>query len=132
MIQLSPQDEHLRPLLTVQANGYVRLRGFGALHRHLANPPPDLCVDHINGDPLDNRRENLRVCTHQQNMWNRKTHAHSSTGVKNVAYERGRGYRAYITHNGKRRWLGRRSTAAAAHELYVEEARRLFGEFART
>lgn len=37
------------------------------LHRYLMMPPPGLCVDHINGDPLDNRRENLRTCTKSEN-----------------------------------------------------------------
>ena len=40
------------------------------LHRQLMNPPKGMVVDHINGDGLDNRRVNLRVVTHGENIKN--------------------------------------------------------------
>lgn len=42
------------------------------MHREIMNAPKDMQVDHINGDGLDNRRENLRVCTNAENGRNRK------------------------------------------------------------
>lgn len=42
------------------------------LHRFLMNPPADMVVDHKNGDPFDNRRDNLRVVTQLVNTRNRK------------------------------------------------------------
>ena len=42
------------------------------LHREIMNPDDGMVVDHINGDGLDNRRENLRIVTHQQNALNRR------------------------------------------------------------
>jgi hypothetical protein len=57
------------------------------LHRFLADAPTGVVVDHINGDPLDNRKDNLRVVRHSENMQNqRRLRADSTTGVRNVSY----------------------------------------------
>jgi hypothetical protein len=42
------------------------------MHRLITKAPPGMVVDHINHDGLDNRRCNLQVCTHQENMWNQR------------------------------------------------------------
>ena len=42
------------------------------LHRRITGAPKGLEVDHINRNPLDNRKSNLRVCTHAENMKNRR------------------------------------------------------------
>lgn len=41
------------------------------MHNFLMQPPPGLCVDHVNRDTLDNRKENLRIVTHSENCLNR-------------------------------------------------------------
>lgn len=88
----------------------------------------ELQVDHINGDGLDNRRSNLRVCTRSQNAANRvmprKKHPY-----RGVLRDRKR-FRAYINANGQRTNLGSFDSPADAALCYDAAARRLHGEFA--
>lgn len=87
-------------------------------------------IDHINGNPLDNRRENLRFCTHAQNMQNSKVRKHSGTGVKGVQKHRNK-YRALICKNGKQIKLGSFDSIEEAKACYDAAALEIFGEFAR-
>jgi hypothetical protein len=89
-------------------------------------------VDHINGDKSDDRLCNLRVVTHQQNMWNQKIRADSQTGYKGVSFDKRSGkYRAHIRSNGKRIHLGIFSTAEVAHKAYMVAALVNYGQYAR-
>lgn len=54
---------------TIRVNG--RRTSIG-MHRWIMDPPPGVFIDHINGDGLDNRRANLRLCTQGQNNSNKK------------------------------------------------------------
>lgn len=58
-----------------------------AMHREIARTPSELVCDHINGDPLDNRRTNLRNVTQAQNLLNRRVFRSNRAGVKGVAYD---------------------------------------------
>lgn len=60
------------------------------LHRWILNPPAGMFVDHINGDTLDNTRENLSIVTPQENAHNRGASYNSTTKHKNV-YQSGKG-----------------------------------------
>lgn len=64
-----------------------------------------IVTDHKNGNGLDNRRSNLRACSHADNMKNSKLRAHSASGVKGVLYESDghgkRSWRGSVTSNGK-------------------------------
>ncbi len=44
-----------------------------SMHRFIMNPPPGMVVDHYDGNGLNNRRANLRICRQQQNVWNRRS-----------------------------------------------------------
>lgn len=67
--------------------GYWRITNRGYLHRTLLNAPRNLVVDHINGDRSDNRKENLRLCTSQQNSQNAKPHKDNKySNHKGVSY----------------------------------------------
>jgi len=102
------------------------------LHRLILNPPEDLFVDHINGDPLDNRLENLRVATQTENARNRKNRK-GRVLPKCVREETpGKAYRAYITVNKKYIGLGTFKTPEEAHQAYVEASKKYHGEFSNT
>lgn len=91
---------------------------------------PLLCVDHINGNGLDNRRANLRLVTFRQNSQNQ----HSATGMipyKGVHASRGL-YASKIRIEERRIFLGRFPTAIEAALAYDAAAVRYFGEFAAT
>lgn len=76
-------------------------------------------VDHVNRDTLDNRRGNLRVVTHEQNMHNRKP-PKNKTGFVNVALMENGKYRARISEGNKRKHLGCFASAEEA-ALAVDE-----------
>lgn len=100
------------------------------MHRVITNCPDGLVVDHINGDMLDNRRENLRVCTSQENRFNSKTHmTKKGSKFKGVHKNRDK-WRAVIMHNRKYIHIGNFLTPEEAARAYDAKALELFGEFA--
>ncbi len=101
------------------------------LHREIMSVPSDMKVDHINGNGLDNRRENLRVCTHQQNLFNGRKHQNCSSRFKGVSWSQSRSrWCAFIKRNGKTVNLGRFRVEVEAAIAYNRAATELFGEFA--
>lgn len=120
--------DHVAGYLYRTAGGKTQL-----LHRVIMDPPHGLSVDHANGDKRDNRRGNLRVCTHQQNMRNRRLNENSTSGFKGVTRipKRDGKWMARITVDYKMKYIGTYDTAEAAHAAYCEAAGRLHGEFAR-
>jgi hypothetical protein len=102
------------------------------MHKKLSDRP-NLKIDHINRDPLDNRKQNLRVCTQRQNTRNRAEQSNSSTGYKGVCWVKQKTfYRATICTGGKTLHLGYFSSAEEAAKAYDKAAVEHFGEFAYT
>ena len=88
-------------------------------------------VDHINHDTLDNRRDNLRLCTSRENSRNRLLNRNSTSGYKGVSWRvRERRWQAYIKTGGKLRGLGYFAVKEEAARAYDAAAVEAFGEFA--
>lgn len=91
---------------------------------------PKELTDHINGNPMDNRRINLRACSNSQNLSNRGTESGNACGFAGVYLCNTTGrYCAEIRHNGKRYWLGRFDTVELASLARNKKAKKLRGEF---
>jgi hypothetical protein len=118
--------------------GYLRLNILGrtyAVHRlvwlYMYGNFPDGEIDHINGNPLDNRIENLRACTRRQNEYNKGLRKDNTTGVKGV-HKYGRRYRARIRYiDGSKISLGVYDTLREAAIAYNAAALVLQKEYAR-
>jgi hypothetical protein len=102
------------------------------LHRLIMNPPKGKVVDHINGDVLDNRKRNLRICLNRQNVRNSKLASTNKSGYKGVSWYKPTGkWRASIEHY-KSFNLGYYDNIIDAALAYDAAAKKYFGKYART
>jgi hypothetical protein len=97
------------------------------MHREIMCVLPGLEIDHINGDGLDNRKVNLRVCTHAENARNRGPNKKSQSRYKGVHFFKGK-WVALITYKKQRFYLGRFRTEEEAAESYKKKAEELYGK----
>lgn len=89
------------------------------MHRLLTKTPKKLYTDHINGDSLDNRKENLRIVTHHQNMKNMKMHKDNTSGYKGVSWhKKANKWESQIMISGKKKHLGLYKQAKIAALAY--------------
>lgn len=132
-------DEDLEKLVKIYwhcVNGYAKGIVDGKaipMHRFLLNAPKDLQVDHIDGDKLNNQKSNLRLCTNQQNSWNREKGKRGKTSsYKGVNKNKRSGkWQARIQISGNKIELGQFLTGKEAALAYNEAAKKYHGEFAR-
>jgi hypothetical protein len=102
------------------------------MHRVIMGANPLILVDHINGDVLDNRKENLRFATHPENMRNRRIQRNNKTGYKGVGYNPKKNrYYSYLKVNGKSRIVFLTRDKAEAAHIYNQFAEQIYGDFAR-
>lgn len=100
------------------------------MHRQIMDTPPGADTDHINGDGLDNRRSNLRVCSRSENLRNTGIGKNNNSGYKGVSWAKDkRKWLAQIMVNGKYIRLGYFLSPADASEAYIDAAKDLHGEF---
>ena len=94
--------------------------------------PPAGEVDHIDGDPLNNRPENLRLATSGQNNHNRRLSERNKSGVKGVIWvERHKRWRGLVVHKGHQHFVGNFTELRAAEAAVIAKRQELHGDFAR-
>tara|TARA_Y100000310_G_scaffold328572_1_gene396911 strand:+ start:193 stop:1194 length:1002 start_codon:yes stop_codon:yes gene_type:complete len=105
-----------------------------AITRLILDAPEGYIVDHINGNTLDNRRHNLRICTYQQNGQNSRSKIKTSHGYKGISRGKSKTnpWTVYIRINNKNVNLGSYATKEDAARSYDVAALINFGEFAYT
>lgn len=102
-----------------------------SMHRLIMKAPDGLVVDHINHNELDNRKNNLRVCTQSNNAMNRKKAINNTSGYIGVVFKKDcNKWEAFIRVDGKRKYLGLFATPELAYEARKEAEEKYFGEFA--
>lgn len=116
-------------------HGYLNNRKLGKLHRVILKRmlngeiPKNMQVDHVNRNRLDNRRENLRLCTQSENHANKLSK--NKWGYKGVVQHRNKKqYSALIQKDGKKIHIGLYQTPKEAAIAYNVKAVELFGQFA--
>lgn len=98
-------------------------------HLVIGKPEKGLVVDHINGNPLDNRRSNLRFATIQQNSWNRRKKP--TRKYRNITKRKISGnWYVRIVKGGVIHYIGEIKSEKEAVDIYNKLALRLYGEFA--
>lgn len=119
----------------IAVNGYAVARIQGKvvyMHRLLLLADKGQVVDHINGNKLDNRFSNLRLCTNAQNARNQKIRSNNTSGFKGVSWDKShRKYHAYIKVNYRRKHLGYFDDIVDAKNAYIAGTVKYHGEFAR-
>ena len=102
------------------------------MHREIMNAPKGIEVDHRDWDGLNNQKENLRLCTHQQNARNRHAQKNNKLGVKGVRWHKNtKKFQARIQVDYKSIHLGLFTIIADADQAYRIAEDKYFGEFSR-
>ncbi len=131
-------DLHLIQNMTFHTNDKNYLYGGSRklktkqLHRLIMGEPEGLEIDHIDGNPLNNRRPNLRICTHSQNTQNITKRRNNKSGILGVCWcNNKKKWRAYITSNKKSIHIGYYERKEEAKDARMEKQIKLHGEYSR-
>ena len=121
---------------TVSDSGYINVKVGQSPYRghriawflHYGQQPEGQ-IDHIDNDATNNRISNLRLATVSQNSQNVRKHSHNTSGVKNVAWQKG-AWVVRLEVNGKQMYFGRFQNLFEARERAIEVRKQYHGEFA--
>lgn len=103
------------------------------MHRFILLAPAGVQVDHINGDGLDNRRSNLRLCSNAENSRNQLKRRGTSSQYKGVYWNKSRRtWTAQIKVNYQVHYLGCFAIEKEAHDAYCAASAKYHGDFGRT
>jgi len=120
-------------------NGYARRNKYidgkpiaVLMHSFIVQTPRGMDTDHINGDKLDNRKENLRICSHIKNGYNRKNQINKRGKYKGVSWHtKSNMWRVRIGYDRKTISLGYFNSDIEAAKTYDEAAKVYHGAYAR-
>ncbi len=94
--------------------------------------PEGLVIDHIDSNRANNLIENLRLCTFQQNHFNRGKQSNNKSGFKGVSWHKQKQkWVAQIKVDGRNKFLGFFTDPVKAYEKYCEKAIEFYGEYAK-
>lgn len=114
------------------SKGYATNRTGLSIHRLVMGEPKGMAVDHIDGNILDNRKNNLRICTLAENSRNFKLSKANKSGYRGVSWRKTHNaWSVAIRFDGKVYWLGLFKDKINAAKAYNKAAKEKFGEFAR-
>jgi hypothetical protein len=112
----------------ININNGKRKRKTYFMHHAILQPPIGMDIDHINRNKLDNRRNNLRICTRSQNRINSKIRTDNKSGKSGVNWRtREHKWQARICKNGIRYYLGLHDRLEDAINAYDNKFKELYG-----
>lgn len=123
-------DVHTNSFYAVRNEGRI-VRKTVFMHQAILNIPAGMVGDHKNGNTLDNRRENLRVCSRADNVINSKLRSNNTTGYRGVVRTRHGKWCVKLVKNQKTLFQKNFDDLEVAARMYDEQAKLHFGEFAR-
>lgn len=89
------------------------------MHQEIVGTKKGMVTDHIDGNRLNNRKYNLRICTQSENQKNMKKFITNKSGFVGVYFDKTRKkWAAQKCFNGKRKTIGRFLTAKSAYVAY--------------
>lgn len=126
-----------RVLSAISSSGYLLVAkngtqylGHRIIWKMFNGPIPEgMCIDHIDGNKLNNLIENLRLASYSDNNANRNTNTKS--GLPRGVSKSGSGYRAQVYYKRKAYYIGTYKTVEEAAIAYNEASKELWGDFSR-
>lgn len=112
---------------------HARIKGkLISMHRYILKSDKGEYTDHKNRNGLDNRKENLRICSQSQNQYNRKKQVNNTSGFKGISWhKKSKKWQVNLRIPGKQLYFGLYSNKEKALEVYNQNIKRICGEFAR-